>query len=399
MSNDFIKAEVSKIFDGIVKIRRDIHMNPELGFEETETSQKIKVFLTEHGLEVQSAAGTGIVGILHNGLGTVAASRADIDALPITEENEVEYKSRISGKMHACGHDLHTAVQLGAVKFFAENRDKWKGTIKFIFQPAEETTGGAKPMIEEGILENPKVEYIFALHAAPEIKAGKFGIKYGKMHASSDVFEIKIHGESAHGALPQNGTDAIVIASQLISYIQTIVSRNIDPREEAVITIGKISGGKAENIICDLVELKGTIRTLSPDIREYILDKMRNSVVKFVEILGGKAEIFIRNGYDSVINNDEVTAILENNIKELYGEDSIVKIDKPRMDVEDFSFFLQKAKGVFFRLGVRNEEKGIIYDLHHPRFNVDEESIRYGMELQIKNLISVLEMGEYEKGR
>ena len=394
MDNDFIKAEVSKIFDETVKIRRDIHMNPELGFEETETSQKIKNILTECGVEIQSAAGTGIVGILKNGDGIVAASRADIDALPISEENEVEYKSRAAGKMHACGHDVHTAVQLGAVRFFAENKDKWKGTIKFIFQPAEETTGGAKPMIEEGVLENPKVEYIFGLHTAPEIEVGKFGIKYGKMHASSDIFEIKIFGESAHGALPQNGTDAIVIASQLINYIQTIISRNIDPREEAVITIGKISGGKAENIICDLVEMKGTIRTLSPEIRSYILDKMQNNVVKFVETLGGSAEVSVRNGYDSVINNDEVTAMLENNIKEMYGEESIVKIDKPRMDVEDFSFFLQKAKGVFFRLGVRNEEKGIIYDLHHPRFNVDEESIRYGMELQIKNLINILEMGE-----
>jgi amidohydrolase len=399
MDNDFIKSEVSGIFEDIIKIRRDIHMNPELGFEETETSRKIKDFLTECGIEIQTAAKTGIAGILKNGKGTVAASRADIDALPITEENEVDYKSLNTGKMHACGHDVHTAVQLGAAKFFAKNKDKWKGTIKFIFQPAEETTGGAKPMIEEGILENPKVEYIFGLHTAPEIEVGKFGIKYGKMHASSDVFDIKIYGESAHGALPQNGTDAIVIASQLINYIQTIVSRNIDPREEAVITIGKIAGGKAENIICDLVELKGTIRTLSPDVRSYILDKMKSSVINFVETLGGKAEIFIRNGYDPVINNDEVTEILENNIKDLYSEENIVKIDKPRMDVEDFSFFLQKAKGVFFRLGVRNEEKGIIYDLHHPRFNVDEECIRYGMELQIKNLMSVMEMGEDENRR
>lgn len=399
MDNEFIKEEVAKIFDEIIKVRRDIHMNPELGFEENRTSQKIKDILTDCGMRIQTAAVTGVAGILENGSGTVVASRADIDALPITEENDIEYKSLVPGKMHACGHDVHTAVQLGAAKFFAKHRDKWSGTIKFIFQPAEETTGGAKPMIEEGILLNPEVEYIFGLHTAPEIEAGKFGIKYGKMHASSDVFEIKIHGESAHGALPQNGADAIVMAVQLINYIQTIVSRNIDPREEAVITIGKISGGKAENIICDLVELKGTIRTLSPDVRDYILEKMRNTVPKFVESIGGKAEVYVRNGYDSVINNDYVTEILEKNIRDMYGEESIIKIEKPRMDVEDFSFFLQKAKGVFFRLGVRNEKKGIIYDLHHPRFNVDEESIKYGMELQIKNLISVLEMGEDENRR
>lgn len=399
MKNDYIIEEVSKLFDEIIKIRRDIHMNPELGFEETETSKKIKNFLIENGIEVFEAAGTGVVGVIKNGRGIVAASRADIDALPITEENNVEYKSKNNGKMHACGHDVHTAIQMGAAKFLAQNKDKWKGTVKFIFQPAEETTGGAKPMIEEGVLENPKVDYIFALHTAPEIEAGKIGIKYGKMHASSDMFEIKIYGESAHGALPHNGTDAIVIASQLINFIQTIVSRNIDPREEAVITIGKIQGGKAENIICDLVELKGTIRTLSPEIRKYILAKMEKNIISFVEALGGKAEVTIKNGYDSVINDDDATKILEKNAVELLGRENIVNIEQARMDVEDFSFFLQKVKGVFFRLGVRNEESGIIYDLHHPKFNVDEDSIRLGMELQIKNLISVLEMGENENGR
>lgn len=399
MKNNYIVGEVSKLFDEIVKIRRDIHMNPELGFEETETSKKIKNFLIENGLDVFEAAGTGVVGVLKNGAGVVAASRADIDALPITEENDVEYKSKNKGRMHACGHDVHTAIQLGAAKFLAQNKDKWKGTVKFIFQPAEETTGGARPMIAEGVLENPKVDYIFALHAAPEIEVGKIGIKYGKMHASSDMFEVKIYGESAHGALPQNGTDVIVIASQLINYIQTIVSRNIDPREEAVITIGKIQGGKAENIICDLVELKGTIRTLSPDVRAYILNKMEKNVVSFVDSLGGKAEVTIKNGYDSVINNDDVTKLLEKNTEELFGRESIEKIEQTRMDVEDFSFFLQKVKGVFFRLGVRNEESGIIYDLHHPKFNVDENSIKLGMALQIKNLISVLEMGENENRR
>ena len=360
MDNDFIKNAVSEMFDEIVKIRRDIHMNPELGFDEIETSKKVREFLLENNIEVREAAGTGIVGILKNGPGNVAACRADMDALPIIEENNTEYKSRINGKMHACGHDAHTAIQLGTAKFLSDNLDKWSGTVKFIFQPAEETTGGAKPMIEEGVLENPKVDYIFSLHTAPEIEVGKIGIKYGKMHASSDVFEIKIFGESAHGALPQNGIDAIVIASQLISYIQTIVSRNIDPREEAVITIGKIRGGEAENIICNLVELKGTIRTLSPEVRKYILAKMEDNVKRFVEAAGGRAEVFIRNGYDSVINDDEMTELAENNIKELFGSESIVKIEKPRMDVEDFSFFLQKAKGTFLRLGVRNEKKGII---------------------------------------
>ena len=399
MDNDFIKNAVSEMFDEIVKIRRDIHMNPELGFDEIETSKKVRKFLLENNIEVREAAGTGIVGILKNGSGNVAACRADMDALPIIEENNTEYKSRINGKMHACGHDAHTAIQLGTAKFLSDNLDKWSGTVKFIFQPAEETTGGAKLMIEEGVLEDPKVDYIFSLHTAPEIEVGKIGIKYGKMHASSDVFEIKIFGESAHGALPQNGIDAIVIASQLISYIQTIVSRNIDPREEAVITIGKIRGGEAENIICNLVELKGTIRTLSPEVRKYILAKMEDNVKRFVEAAGGRAEVFIRNGYDSVINDDEMTKLAENNIKELFGSESIVKIEKPRMDVEDFSFFLQKAKGTFLRLGVRNEKKGIIYDLHHPKFDIDEESIKLGMALQIKNILKVLEKGEYENRR
>ncbi|MBP9478629.1 MAG: amidohydrolase [Sebaldella sp.] len=399
MDNNFIKNNILEIFDEIVKIRREIHMNPELGFNEIETSKIIKKFLLENNIEFKEIAGTGVLGILKNGDGCVIACRADIDALPIIEENNSEYKSKVNGRMHACGHDAHTAIQLGVAKFLSNNRDKWSGTVKFIFQPAEETTGGAKPMIEEGVLENPKVDYIFSLHVAPEIEVGKIGIKYGKMHASSDMFEIKIFGESAHGALPQNGIDAIVIASQLVNYIQTIISRNIDPREEAVITIGKIRGGEVENIICNLVELKGTIRTLSPEVRKYILVKMEDNVKRFVEAAGGRAEVFIRNGYDSVINDDEMTKIAENNAKELFGESNVIKIDKPRMDVEDFSFFLQKARGTFFRLGIRNEEKGIIYDLHHPRFDLDEESIKLGMALQIKNILKVLEMGEYENRR
>lgn len=393
--NDFIKQNTEKIYDEIVKIRRKIHMNPELGDEEFETSRIIKEFLSENEIEYEEIINTGVIATIYNGKGKTIATRADIDALPIFEKNDVDYKSKIEGKMHACGHDGHTSIQLGVAKILADNKDKWKGTVRFFFQPAEETNGGADRMIKTGALkfkgdENRKIDAFFSLHMAPEIETGKIGIKYGKVHATSAVFQLTINGVSAHAAQPQKGVDAILIGAKVLEFLQSIVSRRIDPREEAVITVGSFKGGEAENVVCDKVDMLGTIRTMSKEIRTFIIETIKRDLPKFVESLGGKADIRIREGYAPVINNEEITKKVEQNIVDLYGKDSLEIIKEARMDVEDVSYFLNEINGCFFRLGTRNEEKGLIYDLHHPKFNIDEESLKIGIGLQLKNILEFL---------
>ena len=393
--NSFIKKNVEEIYDEMVKIRRKIHMNPELGDEEFETSATIKEFLKNNGIEYEEIINTGIVATIYNGEGKTVATRADIDALPIFEENEVEYKSKINGKMHACGHDAHMTIQMGVAKILANNKDKWKGTVRFFFQPAEETNGGAERMIKARALKfkndkNKKIDAFFALHMAPEIELGKIGVKYGKAHATSAMITLNINGVSAHAALPHKGVDAILIGAKVLEFFQSIISRRIDPREEAVITVGSFKGGEAENVVCDKVDMLGTIRTMSKEIRTFIIETIKRDLPKFVESLGGKADIRIREGYAPVINNEEITKKVEQNIIDLYGKESLEIIKEARMDVEDVSYFLNEINGCFFRLGTRNEEKGLIYDLHHPKFNIDEESLKIGIGLQLKNILEFL---------
>ena len=399
--NEFIKENVDKIYDEMVKVRRTIHENPELGDEEFETSKLIKNFLKENGIEFFEIINTGVVATIHNdkenAKNKTVATRADIDALPILEENDVLYKSKNTGKMHACGHDAHTTIQLGVAKVLAENKDKWHGTVRFFFQPAEETTGGADRMIKGEALkfeneQNRKIDAFFALHMAPEIELGKIGIKYGKAHATSARIKITINGISAHAALPHNGIDAILIGAKVMEYLQSIVSRRIDTREETVITIGAFNGGFADNVVCDKVEMKGTARTMSEETRTFIIETLERDLPKFVESLGGTVDVDIKRGYAPVINNEEMTKRVENNIVDLYGENALELIKQPRMDVEDVSYFLNEIPGCFFRLGTRVEEKGLIYDLHHPKFNIDEESLKFGMGLQLKNILEYLNL-------
>ena len=408
--NKFIEENTEKIYDEMVKIRRKIHMNPELGDEEFETSKTIKEFLNNNGIEYEEIINTGIVATIYNGKGKTVATRADIDALPIFEENEVEYKSKTAGKMHACGHDAHMTIQMGVAKILADNRDKWHGTVRFFFQPAEETDGGADRMIKAGALKfkedtDKKIDAFFALHMAPEIELGKIGVRYGKAHASSAMFKLTVNGISSHAALPHKGVDAILIGAKILEFLQSIVSRRIDPREEAVITVGSFKGGEAENVVCDKVEMRkqhisrrrgdkvemrGTIRTMSQETRSFIIETMKRDLPKFVEGLGGSIDVNIREGYAPVINNEEITKILEENVVDLYGKESLEIINEARMDVEDVSYFLNEIKGTFFRLGTKNEEKGLIYGLHHPKFNIDERSLKIGMGMQLKNILEFL---------
>ncbi|NYV28090.1 amidohydrolase [Streptobacillus felis] len=391
--NDFIINKVEEIFDEIVSHRRYLHINPELSEYEYNTSNYIINFLEKHNIEYKKVANTGIYAYIKNGLGKTLAFRADIDALPILEESDVDFKSVNNGVMHACGHDVHTSVQLGVAKILSENKDKWSGNVKFFFQPAEETVGGAKRMLEDGVNDDFKSDAIFAFHVAPEIEVGKVGIKYGKLHATSSTFVITINGMSSHAALAYLGIDTIVIGSKVIEYLQSIVSRRIDARECAVITVGTFNAGTAQNIVADKAVLTGTIRTLTLELKEWIVNEIKNMLPKFVESMGAKVDIEFKDSYIPVINNDEKTKFLEKNIKNILGSENCVLIEKSRMDAEDVGYFLSEIEGSFYRLGIRNEKNGAIYDLHHPKFKVDENAIKIGMMIQLKNALEYLNEG------
>lgn len=387
-----ILVEAKNIKDWMVKIRRDFHMNPEFGMEEFRTRDRIVEYLEGLGIEYKKGiANTGVLGIIRGKKkGKTIALRADMDALPIQDEKDVEYKSRVSGKMHACGHDAHLAILLGAARILKGMEEKLNGNVKLFFQPAEETIGGAKPMIEAGVMENPKVDVVLGLHVASEIDTGEIGIKYGQTHAYSDDIKIIICGKGSHGAYPQGGIDAIMIASQVVIALQSIVSRNVDPRNSAVVTIGTINGGTQSNIIADKVELVGTIRTLDSDMRLLVIKRVKDIATQIARAMGGKAEVIVEEGYIALINTDEIVDVVKRNGEEILGADKITILKSPSLGVEDFAYFAEAAPAAFYRLGCRNEEKGIIHDAHYCLFDIDEDCLVFGAALQVQNVLSFL---------
>jgi len=390
-----IWQQAQELLPWLIEVRRDFHQYPELGFAEFRTQSQIMRYLDEMGIPHVKSAGTGIVGLIEGARpGAVVALRADIDALPILEAEDREYRSKIPGKMHACGHDAHTACLLGAARILNGIREELPGTVKLFFQPAEETDGGALPMIREGVLEKPKVDAVFGLHVSSDIPAGQIGVKYGQMNAASDELKITVRGENGHGAYPHSGRDAIVIAAHVIVALQTIVSRNVDPRQAAVITLGVIEGGTASNILAGEVKLSGTIRTLDPDVRALVKQRVREVAEWTARSLGGEAEVAILEGYTALINNDELVEMVKRNAEELLGPQNVRINPLPNMGVEDFAFFAEHVPGAFYHLGVRNEEKGYIYPVHHPRFDLDESSLAVGAALQAYNALVYLKENE-----
>lgn len=387
---DKILEKSNAIKDWLIKIRREFHMCPELGMKEFKTSEKICNLLDEMGIEYKSAvANTGVVGIIRGKKeGNTVALRADMDALPIDEKNDINYKSKEEGKMHACGHDAHMTILLGAAKILNDMKDNLSGNVKLFFQPAEETVGGAEKMIEEGVMENPKVDAVFGLHVAPEIPVGKIGIKYDKMNASSDTLVIKIEGESTHGAYPHSGIDSIMIASQVVNSLQTIVSRNINPIESAVISLGTIHGGTQHNIIANSVIMRGTLRTLSPETRKIALSQINKLVEDIPKTFGGRGELVREEGYAPLINHNDMVNVVKNNGYDILGKNNVIEIKEPSLGVEDFAYFLKEAKGAYYRLGCRNEGKEIVHDGHHNRFNIDEDCLPIGVALQVLNVLN-----------
>lgn len=378
-----IKDLSEEYFEEVKEVRRHLHANPELSFEEHNTASFIENKLKEFGIEkIERVATTGVTFCLEgNTTGKTIALRADTDALPILEENDVPYKSNHEGVMHACGHDVHTASLLGAVKILNEIRDKWEGTIKFIFQPAEEKSpGGASILIKEGILENPKPDKILGQHVMPLIDAGKVGFRKGKYMASADEIYLTVKGKGGHAAMPENFIDPIAIASQIIVTLQQIVSRSANPKMPTVLSFGKIEGGTTTNIIPDEVKVEGTFRTFNEEWRKEALGKIRNISTSIAESMGASCDVRFAQGYPYLTNNEPYT---DRNIKaaeDYLGKENVEELDL-WMAAEDFASYSHHVDACFYRLGTRNEQKGITSGVHTPTFDIDEEALKTGMGL------------------
>lgn len=391
MDKNFIYEKANEIKEWLIKVRRDLHKTPELGMEEFITRDKIKKYLDEIGIEYsESKKHTGITGIILNESANMTiALRADIDALPIEEKSQCDYKSIHGGKMHACGHDAHTAILLGVAKILNSIKNQIPVNVKFLFQPAEETVGGAQFMIEDGCLDNPKVDYILGLHVMPNVDTGYIEVKHNTLNASTDTIKITVDGKQAHGAYPENGVDAIVIGAHVITALQTIVSRNIAPTNSAVLSLGIIKGGIKENIICDKVEISGTLRTLDPKTRAFAKERIHQIVKDVSSSFGGVGTVEIEIGYAPLVNNNFVVDIIKEQGKILLGDDKVLVKEHPSLGAEDFSFFLEHTKGAFFHLGCKNESKNITSPLHTAEFNIDEDCLPIGVAMQIMNLLSL----------
>jgi len=377
---DFLK-EARKIEPEIIETRRQIHRRPELAYKEKATSKLVAEKLRSFGLEVRTGiGGTGVLGILR-GLrkGGVVGLRADMDALPIEEMADVEFRSKEKGVMHACGHDTHVAMLLGTAKLLADHREDLAGIVKFFFQPAEEHggRGGAKPMIQEGVMENPKVDFVFGLHIVGDVESGVIAFRGGPTMAAPDSFEIRITGRGGHGAYPQHTIDPIYVAAQLIIALQGVSGRMIDPIQPIVISVGSIHSGTKENIIPDQAILHGTIRTLDEFTRKRAKAKVSEVAKGVCRAFGAKAEIeFEKDAYPVMVNDEKVTERAKNIVRKLPG--TRVKLMALQLGGEDFSRFLHEAPGTFYFLGTKNPAKGCIYNNHSPRFKVDEDVLKFG---------------------
>lgn len=374
----------SEHFKEIRNIRRHLHQHPELSCEEFQTAEFVCQKLDEYGIPYKKGvAKTGVIGLIVgiNPSGKVIALRADMDALPIMEETNVDFKSLVPGKMHACGHDVHMACLLGASKILMMIRDQFEGSIKLIFQPSEEIyPGGAIGMIHEGILKNPDVSNVIGQHVINSVDAGKIGMKAGHYMASSDEFFLKITGKGGHAATPEQLIDPILIASHIIVGLQQIVSRNANPITPTVISFGRIIGDGQTNIIPNEVTVDGTLRTYDEEWRKKIHEKIGFMACGIAESMGGSCETRISHGYPFLHNDEQLTKKLNAYAVEYLGENNVVDLEA-RMTSEDFAYFAGEVPSCFYRLGIRNETKGIISNLHTPAFDVDESCLETGMGL------------------
>lgn len=377
MLKEKIQALAKDIYQETIANRRHIHANPELSFKEYQTSDFIASKLTEWGIPFEKKAGTGIVGLIKGEKSSdkVIALRADMDALPIIEANDVEYKSKNEGVMHACGHDVHSASLLGTAKILSSLKSEFGGTVKLIFQPGEELLpGGASIMIKEGVLENPKPNGIIGQHVMPLIDAGKVGFRSGQYMASTDELYITVKGKGGHGAQPHMNIDPVLISAHIIVALQQVVSRIADPRLPSVLSIGKINANGATNVIPNEVKMEGTFRTLDEKWRKEAHVRMKKIAEGIAESMGGSCEFTIANGYPFLVNEEVITAAARKSAEEYLGKENVEDLDI-WMAAEDFAYYSQVTNACFYRLGTRNEERGITSSVHTPTFDIDEKAL------------------------
>lgn len=377
MLKDKIRELSGKIHGDVINHRRFLHSNPELSFQEYQTSAFVKAYLDELGIPWQSMADTGVVALIRGSKPSeeVVALRADMDALPITESNDVPYKSINPGVMHACGHDVHTSSLLGTARILQTLRDEFGGTVKLIFQPAEEKLpGGASIMIKEGVLENPKPHAVIGQHVMPLIDAGKIGIRPGKYMASTDELYLTVKGKGGHGAQPQQNIDPVVISAHIIVALQQVVSRIADPKLPTVLSFGKVIANGATNVIPDEVKLEGTFRTLDEAWRAEAHKRMKKMAEGIAESMGGSCDFHIMNGYPFLVNEEKLTAMVRGFAEDYLGKENVLDLDI-WMAAEDFAYYSQAADSCFYRLGIRNEAKGIISSVHTSTFDIDENAL------------------------
>ena len=381
---DKIKKTAAKFLPEIIAIRRHIYANPELAFEEFKTSQFIISNLEAMGISHQNnIAKTGIVALIEgkNPLSKVTMLRADMDALTINEENEVDYKSLNKGVMHACGHDVHIASLLGAAKILMELRNEFSGTVKLIFQPSEEKfPGGALQMIKEGVLDNPKANNIIGQHVLPTLEVGKIGLKTGKYMASTDEVYITIYGKGGHGATPELNIDPVIIASHIVVALQQLVSRNAMPSVPSVLSFGRFIANGRTNIIPDEVKIEGTFRTFDEVWRSDAHKKITKMASLIAESMGAACDVRIDKGYPFLVNDIALTLKVKEYAIDFLGEENVEDLDL-RMTAEDFAYYSQQIPACFYRLGIRNEKKGITSNLHTSTFDIDENALEIGMGL------------------
>ena len=387
-----IEKKISDIYPKIVEYRRFLHQNPELSGEEQETAQFIINRLNQLGIPCSKIAGNGVIAMI-TGNGTknkTLGIRADIDALPIEETTGLSYSSKRPGIMHACGHDMHTAILLGTASVLNEMKDQLNGNIKLFFQPAEETTGGAAQMIREGCLHHPDVDAVLGLHVSETIPLGTIEFRYGIMNAASTEFYLDIIGKSCHGAHPEEGVDAIIIAGNIIGALQTIITRNLDPTQPLIITIGKIQGGTKENIIADHVLMSGILRSLDYEHRDFAKERIIDICNNIAAAYGGSCEITFQDYYPPLKNDDDLITLMSNIAKKLVGEAQVSFRSNPSLGADDFAFFCHEVPSAYFNIGAADISKGTPAPAHSGNFNPKEDCMRYGVMMEVLCILELL---------
>ncbi len=385
-----VRLSIRSLQPELVEWRRRLHQKPELGFKETLTAQLIEKKLQAWGIEHQTGiAQTGIVAIIKGNKLTsqkVLAIRADMDALPIQELNEVSYRSQHDGVMHACGHDGHTAIALGTAYYLQQHRDDFGGTVKIIFQPAEEGPGGAKPMIAAGVLKNPDVDAIIGLHLWNNLPLGTVGVRSGALMAAVESFDCTILGKGGHGAIPHQTVDTVVVAAQIINALQTIVARNVNPIDSAVVTVGKLHAGSKRNVIPDTANMCGTVRYFNPAYKDFFKQRVEEIIAGTCQSHGAKYKLEYSSLYPPVINDPIIAELVRSVAEEVIETPMGIVPECQTMAAEDMSYFLEAVPGCYFFLGSANPAKDLAYPHHHPRFDFDETALPIGVEIFVRTV-------------